>query len=36
MTTSIFQEISDKIKELERAEVDLDDEDNSAYLVEER
>lgn len=31
-----MKEISDKIKELERAEVDLDDEDNSAYLVEER
>ncbi|XP_047496791.1 death domain-associated protein 6-like [Penaeus chinensis] len=31
-----MKEISDKIKELEKAEVDLDDEDNSAYLVEER
>ncbi|XP_071541296.1 uncharacterized protein [Panulirus ornatus] len=31
-----MKEISDKIKELESAEVDLDDETNSAYLVEER
>ncbi|KAK3857392.1 hypothetical protein Pcinc_036355, partial [Petrolisthes cinctipes] len=31
-----MKQISDKIKELQTAEVDLDDEDNSAYLVEER
>ncbi|XP_045625109.2 death domain-associated protein 6 [Procambarus clarkii] len=31
-----MKEISDKIKELESSEVDLDDEANSSYLVEER
>ena len=31
-----LQRIAAKIRKLEETEVDLDDEDNSSYLVEER
>ncbi|KAK7068858.1 hypothetical protein SK128_018231, partial [Halocaridina rubra] len=31
-----MKEISDKIRELEMQEIDLDDEDNSSYLIEDR
>lgn len=32
----MMKKIADKIKDLQEAEVDLDDDDNSAYLVEDR
>lgn len=32
----MMKKISEKIQELDEAEVDLDDEDNSSYLVQER